>query len=141
MESNKDPYAHFYDRLFLPNYDSTRSKRKRGRPKGSLNEKTIWKKLLAIKHTSKETGESRTILEWVILTLKKLVAEGDFNAITVYEHFFGPIYDPTDSTEGLGGILLAPADMEPEEWIAKMEEKNHRLDRIRKEVMQEMGID
>ncbi len=141
MIVNKDhPFAELYNHNYLPDREEVLGQRRRGRPKGSPNEKVVLQKLLSRKHTSHETGETRTILEWIILTLKKMVAEGDFAAIRVHEEYFGALFNPDESDNG-HGIMLAPQDMEPEEWIREMEEKNAYINRIREEVMREMGVD
>lgn len=139
MEDNYDPIKNGLPPKMIPVHPSMFSGRKRGRPQGSLNEGHVWRKLLEKKHTSRETGETHTMLEWVIKILIKLVASGDFAASAAYEKYFGVIIDPDSSKDGTG-VLLAPQDMSAEEWIAMMEEKNRYNDRIREEVMRELGL-
>jgi len=139
MENSQDPLKDFTPRKTIPVHPSMFSGRKRGRPQGSLNEGHVWRKLLEKKHTSRETGETHTMLEWVIKILIKLVASGDFAASAAYEKYFGVIIDPDSSKDG-SGVLLAPQGMSADEWITMMEEKNRYNDRIRQEVMREMGM-
>ena len=139
MENSQDPMKAGLQPKTIPVHPSMFSGRRRGRPKGSLNEANVWRKLLEKKHTSRETGETHTMLEWVIKILIKLVASGDFAASAAYEKYFGAIIDP-DSIKDGSGVLLAPQGMTAEEWIAMMEEKNRYNDRIRQEVMREMGV-
>lgn len=140
MTVDKDyPFDHLYNHNYLPDREEVLGQRKRGRPKGSLNEKAVLQKLLSRKHTSHETGETRTILEWIVLTLKKMVVEGDFAAIKAHEEYFGALFNPDESSAS-PGVMLAPQDMEPEDWIREAQEKNAYINRIRNEVMQEMGL-
>lgn len=138
MENSQDPMKGFTPLKTIPVHPSMFSGRKRGRPKGSLNEANVWRKLLEKKHTSRETGETLTMLEWVIKILIKLVASGDFAAGAAYEKYFGVIIDPDSSKDG-SGVLLAPQGMTAEEWIAMMEAQNSYNHRIRQEVMREVG--
>jgi hypothetical protein len=124
----KHPFAYLYNHGVLPARKEILEDRQRGRRKGSPNEKTVLKKLLSRKHTSQETGETCTILEWILLMLKKKVVGGDFAAIRVYEEFFGSLFNSPEGNDRCG-VLMVPQTMTNEEWIKMAEEENALTDR------------
>ncbi len=99
----------------------------RGRPKGSKNRKTIVKEIANEKHSVTKNGKRRRLstLELVLFSLRNMALEGNkVQAFKVF-HRLIKVYQPQATTDL--GYLVAPADMTPEEWMAKQTEKNkHR---------------
>ncbi len=100
----------------------------KGRPKGSMNRKTIVKAVANEKHTVLENGkrQRRSTLELVLLRLRNMALE-DKNVRAFEElHRLIKAYQPQEAGDGLG-CLVVPAEMTQEEWIAEQMEKNkHR---------------
>ena len=97
----------------------------KGRPKGSKNRKTIVKEVANEMHTVTENGEprKRSTLELVLFKLRNMALAGkpagafeEFNRLT-------KAYLP-QAPSGNYGVLVVPADMTPEEWVARAEERN-----------------
>lgn len=99
-----------------------------GRPKGSRNRKTIVKEIANYQHTVRENGKCvrRSTLELILQRLReKTLKDRDPGAWDEYYRLI-KIFEPQNTLEGVG-VLVAPAQITPEEWIARAEEENkHR---------------
>jgi len=99
-----------------------------GRPKGSRNRKTIVKEIANYQHTLRENGKRvlRSTFELVLQRLReKTLKDGNSRAWDEL-HRLMKKFEPHNTLESVG-VLVAPAEMTPEEWIARAEEENkHR---------------
>ncbi len=102
----------------------------KGRPRGSKNRKTIVKTVANEMHSVPENGKRRRLstLGLVLLRLRNLALEGkSVRAIDEF-HRLLKVYQPQEARVR-GGVLVVPAPMSQEEWIAKMERKNELMER------------
>ena len=100
----------------------------KGRPKGARNRKTIVREVANEIHQVREDGElrGRSTLELVLLRLRELALEGKNTQAFEEVHRLIKAYEP-QPTDDSTGVLVVPAEMSPEEWIAEQEELNkHR---------------
>ncbi|MDF2366024.1 hypothetical protein [Sneathiella sp.] len=96
-----------------------------GRPMGSKNLKTMLRDIMLQEYVVMEDGRKkrRTLLDITLLNLRKAALD---DARPRAMKKFGQIlerYRPGIINEG-SGVLLAPAEMTPEEWMADQIEKN-----------------
>ena len=102
----------------------------KGRPKGSKNRKTIVRAVANEKHTVVENGKRRrrSTLELVLIRLRNMALER--KNVRAFEEFHRVIktYQPQNA-DGKHGVIVAPPDMTPEEWIAEQLEKNKTRER------------
>lgn len=97
----------------------------KGRPRGSKNKKTIVKQVALEKHPVVENGKKvwRTTLELVLMRLRNMALEGkSAQAINEYDKWFDKC-EPTEPNETFG-VLVVPAEISEEEWIANAEREN-----------------
>jgi len=97
----------------------------KGRPKGAKNRKTIVQEIASEMHGVIENGKHRrrSTLHLILLRLRNLAMEG--KNIRAFEQFQKLIerYEPQETRDDVG-YLVVPAEMTPEEWVAKAEEEN-----------------
>ena len=97
----------------------------RGRPKGAKNRKTIIRTVANEMHTLVENGTCRRLstLELVMLRLRNMALEG--NNVRAFDelHRLIKAYGPQEADK-IHGVLVAPAEISNEEWIAEQEERN-----------------
>ena len=96
-----------------------------GRPMGTKNLKTMLRDIMLQEYVVMEDGRKkrRTLLHITLLNLRKAAVE-DSSPRAMKK--FGQVmerYRPGIINEG-AGVLLAPAEMTPEEWAADQIEKN-----------------
>ncbi|WP_340151987.1 hypothetical protein [uncultured Sneathiella sp.] len=96
-----------------------------GRPMGSKNLKTMLRDIMLQEYVVMEDGRKkrRTLLDITLLNLRKAALD---DARPRAMKKFGQVmerYRPGAIDEDVG-VLLAPADMTPEEWAADQIEKN-----------------
>ncbi|WP_339716867.1 hypothetical protein [uncultured Sneathiella sp.] len=96
-----------------------------GRPMGSKNLKTMLQDIMLQEYVVMEDGRKkrRTLLDITLLNLRKAALD---DARPRAMKKFGQVlerYRPGIINEG-SGVLLAPAEMTPEEWMADQIEKN-----------------
>lgn len=105
-----------------------------GRPKGSPNRKTIVRKVANKTLTVMENGKRkrRTVLELVLLALRNLALEQKKARAFDEYHRLLETHQPQQVDETLG-YLVVPAEISPEDWIAReMRDNAKRVDpRIR----------
>lgn len=78
-------------------------------------------------HAVTEDGRRRrrSTLELMLLALRNRAAEGDVRAFRAFKKFLAK-YEPQE-THSRSGVLVVPAEMTQEEWIAEQQERNkHR---------------
>lgn len=98
-----------------------------GRPRGSRSRKTIAHEVANEVHTYRENGRKKkaTAIELVLYTLRNLAVGGNVQAVKLFmavEEKYS-----ARAPEGVGGYLVAPAPMDPEDWIRReMELNQHR---------------
>src|SRR4029077_2207001 len=92
---------------------------KKGRPKGSVDLKKLTRKVAQKKHAVRVDGKivHKTLLQLVIETTAREAAAGVPSMVAL----IGQIRAKVSPTEGRqeGGLLLFPADLSVEEWIAR----------------------
>lgn len=96
-----------------------------GRPAGAQNRKTIVRKIAQQTHQVTEGGKTvqRTTLELVLIQLRNRALEGK-NAQAVAEfHRLLEKCEPSSLAQN-AGVLVAPAQISVEEWIARAERHN-----------------
>ncbi len=105
-------------------FKSGRSGNRRGRPRGSKNCKTIVREIANEMHPVTEDGRlrRRSILEFMLLALRNLAAEGNVRAFREYKKYLAK-FDPRETDSKLGYIVLS-ADVTVEEAIAEGEKAN-----------------
>ncbi len=98
---------------------------KGGRPKGSLNRKTILKKIANHRHRIKEDGRwvKRTTIELVLMRLRDIALTENSPRIWGEFHRLLKKYGEPDLDENIG-VLVAPAPISVEDWIRRSEEEN-----------------
>ena len=97
----------------------------KGRPRGSKNKKTIVRQVALEEHLGVEKGKkvSRTTLELVLMRLRIMALEGkSAQSINEYDKWLDKC-EPTEPKQTFG-VLVAPAEMSEEEWIANVEREN-----------------
>ena len=100
---------------------------RRGRPPGSKNRKTVIAEVAEEMHWVVENGkrERRSTLELMLQLIRNKALAGDLKAFRAL-HELQVKFAPQTTNEDTGW-LLAPAEVTPEEWIAREEERNkHR---------------
>ncbi len=100
----------------------------KGRPKGSKNRKTIVKAVANEMHSVLENGKHRRLstLDLVLLRLRNMALEEGNDRAFEELHRLIKAYQPQATSDG-AGCLVVPAEMTPEEWVARQEELNkHR---------------
>ena len=97
----------------------------RGRPKGAKNRKTIVRTVANEMHTLIENGTRRRLstLELVMLRLRNMALEGKNVRAFDELHRLIKAYGPQEADKR-HGVLVAPALLTDEEWIAEQEELN-----------------
>ena len=105
-------------------FKSGQSGNRRGRPRGSKNCKTIVREIANEMHSVTEDGRlrRRSILEFMLLALRNLAAEGNVRAFREYKKYLAK-YDPRETDSKLGYIVLS-AVATVEEAIAEGEKAN-----------------
>ena len=101
-----------------------------GRPKGSKNRKTILREIANETHVVRDSGKRRelTTLELVLLRLRNKAIEGKDRRAYKELHRLCQLYQP-QRPKGQCGVMVAPAEMSPEEWVARQEELNKTRER------------
>lgn len=91
-----------------------------GRPRGSKNHKTIICEVMQEMHVVDESGKNvrRSTLELVLYRLRNLALEGK-NAAATRE--FLRLLEKYQPQARAGGVLVAPAPLSTEEWVAQAE--------------------
>ncbi len=113
------------DNLEPENTRFEKERNRKGRPKGSENRKTILRRVISETQTVSENGKlvQKTILELLIHQLRRTALENK-NTRTAKEYLrFLKIYAPERDPSNCG-VMIAPAEVTPEEWAAEMEERN-----------------
>jgi hypothetical protein len=97
---------------------------KRGRPKGSVDLKKLTRKVAQKKHAVKVDGKilRKTLLQLVIESTAREAATGVPSMVALMGQIRAKVSPAQD--EQKGGILLAPAELSPEEFIAQEEARN-----------------
>lgn len=96
-----------------------------GRPKGSKNRKTMMREIALTPLRMQEEGRNITlsVMEAALLQLRKAALEGASpRAIKKYRLLMEK-YQPDVINEN-AGVIVAPAPMTPEEWMAEQLEAN-----------------
>ncbi len=96
-----------------------------GRSKGAKNRKTIVKTVANEMHTGIESGQRRRLstLDLIVLRLRNLaMVDGNIRAFDEL-HRLMKTYGPQEVRQDLS-VMVAPAAMTPEEWIAEQEKLN-----------------
>ncbi|MDF2367764.1 DUF5681 domain-containing protein [Sneathiella sp.] len=96
-----------------------------GRPKGSKNLKTMLRDIMLQEYVVTEDGKKKrlTLLQITLLNLRKAALEDASPRAMKKFLQMQENYRP-DGIDENGAILLAPAEMTPEEWAAEQLEKN-----------------
>jgi hypothetical protein len=94
---------------------------KKGRPKGSVDIKKLTRKVALKKHAVKVDGKivRKTLLQLVIESTAREAAAGVPSMVALIDQIRAKV-SPTEERQE-GGILLAPAELSVEEWIAQAE--------------------
>jgi hypothetical protein len=97
---------------------------KKGRPKGSVDLKKLTRKVAQKKHAVKVDGRivRKTLLHLVIESMVREAATGAPSMVALNAEIRAKVSPTQDKLEG--GILLAPAELSPEEFIAQEEARN-----------------
>ena len=108
-------------RRFKPDESGNR----KGRPKGAKNRKTIVNAVANEMHTVTENGKRRrrSTLDLVVLRLRNTALQGRHIRAFDEFHRLDKTYGPQEVREG-AGVLVVPAEITAEEWIAREEEEN-----------------
>ncbi|MEM7024096.1 MAG: DUF5681 domain-containing protein [Pseudomonadota bacterium] len=109
------------DRRFKPG----QSGNTKGRPKGAKNRRSIVAKVANEMHCVIENGKRRrrSTLELIVLRLRNsAIVDGNVRAFDEH-HRLGKTYG-TQEVSDHAGVMIAPAEMTPEEWVAEQQEKN-----------------
>ena len=95
-----------------------------GRPKGSKNRKTVVTQVANETHAVVEgdVRRRRSTVELVVLTLRNAALEGKNTQAIDEIHRLLKKYEPQST--GNVGWLVVPAEISPEEWVAREEEAN-----------------
>lgn len=94
---------------------------KRGRPKGSVDVKKLTRKVAGKKHAVKVDGKilRKTLLQLVIEATARQAASGMPSMVALFAQLRAKV-SPTQD-EQKGGLLVVPADVSAEEFIAEEE--------------------
>lgn len=97
---------------------------KKGRPKGSVDLKKLTRKVAQKKHAVKVDGKivRKTLLQLVIESATREAAAGVPAMVTLIGQIRAKV-SPTQDEQKVG-LLLVPADLSPEEFIAQEEARN-----------------
>ena len=97
----------------------------KGRPPGSKNRKTIVREVANEMHGVRENGkwQRRSMLDLVLLRLRNMALECKNTRAFDEIHRLTKAYEP-QVADDVGGYLVVPAAMTPEEWIAEQEKLN-----------------
>jgi hypothetical protein len=97
---------------------------RKGRPKGSVDIKKLTRKVALKKHAVKVDGKivRKTLLQLVIEATAREAATGVPSMVALIDQIRAKV-SPTQERQD-GGILLFPADLSVEEWIARAEARN-----------------
>jgi len=101
------------------------SRNTKGRPVGSKNKKTIVRQVALEKHTVMEGGKKvrHTTLELVLMRLRNMALDGkNTQAVAEFYKWLEKL-EPSPQNQN-GGLLVVPAEMSEEEWIANVEREN-----------------
>ena len=97
---------------------------KKGRPKGSVDLKKLTRKVAQKKHAVRVDGKivHKTLLQLVIETMVRKAATGASSMVALSAEIRAKVSPSQDGQEGR--LLLAPAALSTEEWIAQAEARN-----------------
>lgn len=101
------------------------SRNSKGRPAGSKNNKTIVRQVAREKHMVTEGGKKvrRPTLELVLMRLRNMALDGKNTQAVAEFHKWIEKLEPPKSNYNTG-VLIAPAEISQEEWLAIAERKN-----------------
>jgi hypothetical protein len=96
-----------------------------GRPRGSISLSAMTRKVVLKQHSVPIEGKPRrlTTLELLILKLNGMAANGHPGAARVISWLRSQT-EPSDVESAVGGFLLVPAPVTPEEFMAESEARN-----------------
>jgi hypothetical protein len=95
---------------------------KRGRPKGSISIKKLTRKVALRKHRLGPDEKAKTLLQLVLEAVVRGSASGASSFATLYDETRKKIA-PNENDEP-GGLLVVPAAVSQEEWMADIEARN-----------------
>jgi Family of unknown function (DUF5681) len=95
---------------------------KRGRPKGSISIKSLTRKVALRKHRLGPGEKAKPLLQLVLEALVRGSAVGASSFVSLYDETRNKIA-PLENGQP-GGLLVVPAEVSQEEWIAEMEARN-----------------
>jgi hypothetical protein len=95
---------------------------KRGRPKGRISIKKLTRKVALRKHRLGPDEKAKPLLQLVLEAVIRGSASGASSFVTLYEETRNKIA-PVENAEP-GGLLVVPAAVSDEEWMAEMEAQN-----------------
>ncbi len=125
--------------LFIPERPASHPSR-RGRPKGAKNIRPMVERIAFEKHKTKDRHGNTVRLTTVQLVIHKLqlaALSGNHRAAAIRDRYFGNYIEPDLHSMELSGVVLAPADVNPEEWIAEQQYKNARMAQLMEEIIRE----
>jgi hypothetical protein len=95
----------------------------KGRPRGSVSLKGLARKVAGTKHSAVIDGEPQrlTLRELVVLKTRAMALGGHAGAAAIMRDLWNVMAEPEPEESGL---LLAPAELSQEEWIARAEARN-----------------
>jgi hypothetical protein len=95
----------------------------KGRPRGSVSLKGLARKVAGTKHSAVIDGapQRRTLLELVVLKTRAMALGGHAGAAALMRDLWNVMAEPEPEKSAL---LLAPAELTQEEWIARAEARN-----------------
>jgi len=113
-----------------------------GRPAGSINNKTLFRKVALQPHQVKENGETKTYntIELLAHILKQKARRGDLRALNIFDLNFGIYLDPPAQVGGTG-VMLAPERLSDERWIRQQEERHALEDALIREIELEIAME
>jgi hypothetical protein len=95
---------------------------KRGRPKGSISTKRLTRKVALRKHRLGPDQKPKPLLQLVLEEIVRRSATGASSFVNLYNETRKKIA-PAENVQQ-PALLVVPADVSGEEWIAEMEAKN-----------------
>ena len=97
---------------------------KKGRPKGSIDTKRLTRKVANKKHAVMLDGRivRKTLLQLVIEAMVREAASGKPSMVALSAEIRAKVSPTQDQQEG--GLLLVPATLSTEEWIAEQDVRN-----------------
>lgn len=125
--------------LFIPERPANHPSQ-RGRPKGAKNIRPMVERIAFEKHKTKDRHGNTvrlTTVELVIRKLQQSALSGNHRAAAIRDRYFGNYIEPDLYGGGSPGVMLAPADMNAEDWVAEQEKKNARVAQLMKEIERE----